>query len=393
MTPIRTYGLPVVGALIVTVACNLPSQTRVPWEEPNPGLFTTGPYILLGAPGVAFIALKADLPAPPIVDWWIPADGSEVGDGAGQAAQVVSVTARRGDGVWVARLENLPIGPYIEYRVRSTAGDTAPSRFRVGVPPGEPFRFAVFGDTRTGHRVHRAVIEAIVNEQVAFFMHTGDMVERGGFDDQWDRFFQIERPLLAKAPIVPAIGNHDESTRNYFRRYFLLHLWAGNRRYYYHDWGNLRVVVVDTYVECQRTCAQFTFAARALEEGVRKGMLLAILVHEPPYSSGHHGSNKQLRKPIEDLAVEYGVEIVFTGHDHDYERTKPIHGVTYVVSGSAGAPIRPVKPQWFTATARTEPHYVLVDVEHDRLVLRAINLKGDTFDTVVVPPNPPRALR
>jgi len=386
------------GAVAALIAsCNIPGRTRVPWEEPNPSPFIIGPYILLGEPGVAYIAVKANLPEPPVVDWWVETDDSQRvattdPDAPDHSHVVVSVAAVDINGLWVARLSHLPDGPPLGYRVRSTAGSTDPASFRVGVPPGEPFRFAVFGDTRTGHRVHRAVVEAVASHHVAFYMHTGDMIERGGFDEQWDRFFQIERPLMAQAPILPAIGNHDQSTRSYFRRYFLNRLWAGNKRYYYHDWGNLRVVVVDANIECRQGCRQFGFAARALEEGAEKGMLMVMLIHEPPYSSGQHGSSKELREPIEQLAAKYGVELVFAGHDHDYERTKPIRGVTYVVSGSAGAPIRPVRPQWFTATARTEPHYVIVDVEGDRMVLRTINLRGDTFDTVVISPNPPRGL-
>ena len=89
------------------------------------------------------------------------------------------------------------------------------------------------------------------------------------------------------------------------------------------------------------------------------------------------------------LLYEHGVEIVVNGHDHDYERTNPIDGTTYIVSGSAGAPIREVKPHAFSATVRTEPHYVLIDVEKDRLFLRAVNLAGNTFDSTVIPANPP----
>ena len=80
---------------------------------------------------------------------------------------------------------------------------------------------------------------------------------------------------------------------------------------------------------------------------------------------------------------------MIAGHDLDYERTRSIDGTTYMVSGSGGAPIRPVNPRSFTAEARTEPHYVLIDVESDRMILRAVNLQGDTFDTYVIDDNPP----
>jgi Icc-related predicted phosphoesterase len=118
---------------------------------------------------------------------------------------------------------------------------------------------------------------------------------------------------------------------------------------------------------------------------------MVMALHYPPYSSGEHGSSPDVQGPISTLARRHGVELVLTGHDHDYERTRPIDGTTYVVTGSSGAPIRPIQPRWFTAEARTEPHYVLVDVEPERLILRAVNLRGETFDTAVIDANPPHS--
>ena len=369
-------------ATFVGLGCGIPA--RPTWTEPTPGPFTTGPYILLGKPGEAFIAVKANLAAPPIAEWHSPPHEID------PDAEVHQVAFSPFAGLWVAHLTNLPIGPDIAYRVATTNATTALERFRVGVESGKSFRFAAFGDTRTNHSVHRAVIEGMAREEIDFVLHTGDMVERGGIDKQWDIFFQVERPVLVDTPIIPALGNHDRSRTGKFRHYFLHRLWTRNRRYFSFDWGNLRVVVIDVDLECRQGCTQYSFAARALEEGAARGMLMVMMTHYPPYSSGEHGSHLGIRKPITDLARTYGVELVVAGHDHDYERSKPIDGVTYVVSGSAGAPIRPVRPSSWTAEARTEPHYVLVDVESDRLILRAVNLRGDTFDTYVINPNPPQ---
>jgi hypothetical protein len=150
------------------------------------------------------------------------------------------------------------------------------------------------------------------------------------------------------------------------------------------------MLVVDSGIECRDGCAQYLFAERALQQGAADGKLMVIMLHFPPYSSGKHGSIIEVQKPITELARRNGVELVVTGHDHNYERSKAMFGTTYVVSGSAGAPIRPVEPRSFSARARTEPHYVLVDVEQDRLILRAVNLQGDTFDTYVIDENPPQ---
>lgn len=370
-----------------TASCGVRPSDRLGWTDPLPGPFLTGPYILLGGQQNAFIAVKSPAGEPPHVEWWVAAEGALPGSGPLDKARV---RATRYEDLWVARLENLPVGPRIGYQVVSPRGRTPEHFFRVGPRPGEPFRFAAFGDTRTNHAVHRAVIEAVAREKVDFVVHTGDMVAYGGKQASWDRFFQIERPLLTDAPIIPAIGNHDLGARDYYRRYFLHEFWTGGPRYFVMDWGTVRIVALDIGVEGRSGSDQFAFAERALAEGAARGMLMVVALHFPPYSSGRHGSQKEVQRIIVPLARRYGVELVIAGHDHDYERTVPLDGTTYVVSGSAGAPIRPVDPQWFTAEARTEPHYVLVDVEGDQIVLRAVNLQGDTFDTQVIPPNPPR---
>jgi predicted phosphodiesterase len=374
----------------LAAACGVPpGLERGDWEEPEPALFQTGPYILLGRPGTAFVALKADgIPAPE-VEWWVASAGESAGPVA--AAQPVTrrVRAERFQDLWVARLDDLPVGPKVSYRVRSVAGDSAEHAFHAGAGGATRFRFAVFGDTRTGHSVHRQIMDALDKEDIDFLVHTGDMVERGGRKEEWMRFFQIERDVLADMPIVPAVGNHDVGARDYFRRYFLHDKWAGDHHYYKFDWGNLRIVVIDSGIECRSGCAQYAFAEHALREGARRGQLMAMMLHYPPYSSGRHGSSTDVQKPVSDLARRHGVELVITGHDHHYERTKPIDGTTFVVSGSAGAPVRPITPRWFTAEARTEPHYILIDVDQKRLIMRAVNLQGDTFDSHVMEDLPP----
>lgn len=364
----------------VVVACGVPN-TGNGWNDPEPGELITGPYVLLGDPGTAYVAFRANT-ASALVEWGLASPVASTASSPIERNR--RVTAERRDDLWVATLADLPDTGAIWYRVVTAEATLERHRIQVGSAPGRKVRFVVFGDTRTRHSVHRAVIDAVSRETVDFLVHTGDMVERGGIRQQWDTFFQIERPLLRTVPILPSIGNHDIGARGYYRHYFLHELWAKNRRYYKKDWGNLRLIAMDGGIECRDGCAQYAYVRKALADAADKGMLIVMFLHYPPYSSGDHGSHKGVQKPITDLAKKYGVELVIAGHDHNYERTVPIHGTTYVVSGSAGAPVKAVKPQWFTAHARTEPHYVLVDVENDRLTMRAVNLRGETFDSHVV---------
>ncbi|CAN5819241.1 hypothetical protein BH11MYX2_BH11MYX2_26520 [soil metagenome] len=351
---------------------------RVQWIEAPGRKLPAGPYSMLVGPGSAIVAWRDFKGRAATVEW--RADDGKVG----------SAQATYDGDLGNALLTSLPVGPVIHYRVMIHGEEMAAGSLRVGTAPGQTkFRFAVFGDTRTNHQVHRAVIEVLAREDIDFYLHTGDMVERGGRDDLWTTFFQIERELMEKAPIIPAIGNHDLGNRGYYSKYFFLDKWSNGRSYFVTDWGNVRLVSLDVTIVCEKRCAQYEFVRQALEDGAAKGKLMVLFLHNPPYSSGAHGSDLQLREVLSKLAKTYGVELVVTGHDHDYERTKPIDGTTYLVSGSAGAPILAVSPQAFTAKARTEPHYVLVDVDGDKLTIRAINLRGEVFDSTVIPANPP----
>lgn len=348
------------------------------WEDSKSYLLMTGPYVVLTGPQRAMIGFRIGGSSEAVVEW-TAASGAH-------GTQLAS----RDDDFYTAALDGLPRGPLITYQVKIANAVMGEGTFRVGPAPGETkVRFAVFGDTRTNHQVHRAVIEPLAREKLDFYLHTGDMVERGGKDDLWITFFQIERPLMMKTPIFPAIGNHDLGNRGYYVNHFFLDRWNDDKDYYAYDWGNVRLIALDVGIVCKRQCEQYEFVERKLAEGAKNGMIMILFMHNPPYSSGAHGSDLQLQPVIKELAKTYGVELVVTGHDHDYERSRSIDGTTYIVSGSAGAPIRPIRPQSYTAAARTEPHYVLVDVDGDTLSVRAVNLRNEVFDHVTIPLNPP----
>lgn len=366
------------AALILSLLVTSCYTARREWQDPEAHKLLAGPYVLLTGPNEAIVAFRYPSKANFTVDWSTDTGRDD------------SVLPHRDGDLYSATLENLPRGPLIKYSINQSGKLAGTGSFRVGPAADETkVRFAVFGDTRTNHQVHHALIQAIEKESIDFFLHTGDMVERGGKPDQWITYFEIERDLMAKAPILPSVGNHDLGNRGYYGKYFFLDRWAGGKSYFVTDWGNVRFVSLDVTIVCGDRCSQYDFVRKALEEGAAAGKIMVMFLHNPPYSSGAHGSNLPLRSVIARLAKTYGVELVVTGHDHDYERTKSMDGTTYIVSGSAGAPIRPIRPQPYTAAARTEPHYVLVDVDGDKISLRAVNLRGEVFDNALLAINPP----
>jgi 3',5'-cyclic AMP phosphodiesterase CpdA len=110
-----------------------------------------------------------------------------------------------------------------------------------------------------------------------------------------------------------------------------------------------------------------------------------VMVHHPPYSAGYQGSNDDVRRAFVPLFERYGVQLVLSGHDHDYQRSKPINGVTYVVTGGASDTRRTGEDD-FTAVSFSWHHFVEVAVFPDRLELRAVNQDLRVADDAVVPP-------
>ncbi|MDH3539089.1 MAG: metallophosphoesterase [Acidimicrobiia bacterium] len=110
-----------------------------------------------------------------------------------------------------------------------------------------------------------------------------------------------------------------------------------------------------------------------------------VAVHHPPYSAGYQGSAKDVREKFSPIFERHGVQLVLSGHEHDYQRTDEINGVTYVVSG-AGAGTRRTGNRSYTAYSASTMNFVDVNVFEDRMVLRAVDHELMVFDEFILSP-------
>jgi 3',5'-cyclic AMP phosphodiesterase CpdA len=116
-----------------------------------------------------------------------------------------------------------------------------------------------------------------------------------------------------------------------------------------------------------------------------------VVVHHSPYSAGYQESDLAVRRAFVPLFERYGVQLVVSGHDHDYQRSKPVGGVTYLVSGGA-AGTRRTGSDTFTAVSFRWHHFLELAVFPDRLVARAVSPALRVADEVLIDP-PPRQRR
>jgi 3',5'-cyclic AMP phosphodiesterase CpdA len=104
--------------------------------------------------------------------------------------------------------------------------------------------------------------------------------------------------------------------------------------------------------------------------------------HHPLYSSGMHGSQIELRTLLEPLFIKYGVDVVFAGHEHFYERIKPQHGIWYFTSGGA-AKIRRGDIRKTDLTANgfdRDRSFMLAEIAGDQMFFQTISRDGTTID-------------
>ena len=171
-----------------------------------------------------------------------------------------------------------------------------------------------------------------------FVLGTGDMVDEGYRQEQWQQFFDVESELLRDNVYFPALGNHDRQgrgrTADTYRAYFSVpENGDDTERYYAFTYGE-RAVPDPRLERVQLRADRSDRVARARADRGAPGPTIRhifVVMHHPPFSISLHGGQRDLRERWTPLFEKYGVTAVFSGHDHVYERAEH-DGVRYFVT-------------------------------------------------------------
>ena len=237
-------------------------------------------------------------------------------------------------------------------------------------------RFAVIGDSGTGgepqYRVGTRMAEVRGRFPFDLVLMLGDNVYGRETAADMARKFELPYKALLDAGVQfrASLGNHDDPSQRFYT--------------YACAQDSVRFFALDTNY---MTPAQLAWLADALRAATERWKICYF--HHSLYSTGKaHGSDIELRKTLEPLFVAHGVDVVFSGHDHIYERFVPQLGITYFVAGAAGklSPGDAVPRAGLTAkTFDRANHFVLVEVSGDALSFQAIAADGTTFDSGTIP--------
>jgi len=262
---------------------------------------------------------------------------------------------------------------------------TQPIGFRTA-PSADSTRtigMLVFGDSGDGGSDQWALRAQMEEVPYELIIHTGDVAYETGTLDQYEaNVFDIYADLFRHIPFFPAAGNHDYHTAaaKPFQEVFKLPENGGAEKYYSYDWGRVHLAALDTEDDYKKQMAWLDQDMAASTAPWK-----VVYMHRPPYSSGSHGSDTNLRTLLAPLVKKHGIQLIFAGHDHDYERMKlDVDGRQYITTGGGGRGTYPVGTSSFTAFSSEVIHYVYVEFGVDEAIIHAIDGTGVEFDSAVV---------
>jgi predicted MPP superfamily phosphohydrolase len=246
-------------------------------------------------------------------------------------------------------------------------------------------RFAVLGDAGTGetrqYELGKQLNSVRTGFPFGFVVMTGDNLYGDEKPNDFVRKFEAPYKLLLASGVkfYASLGNHDEPAIQ--TKYAPFNM-GGERYYTFKPKDGIRFFALDSnYMDKE----QLAWLERELRQSGSDWKI--CFFHHPLYSSGgRHGSNAELRSLLEPLLLKYSVDVVFTGHDHFYERTKPQKGVYYFVVG-AGGKLRKGDIRQTNLTAKAfdaDNTLLLAEIAEEEMHFQAISRMGSTVDFGII---------
>lgn len=348
---------------IFTLGCTWTSPSA---EATQAIQLTRGPYLQNVTPDSALICWEADAPHSGAVFY-------------GSTAQYGSIAPTdRIDKGHCVRLPDLTAYTPYHYQVWGEEAPLSPdAAFRtLAGREQDSINFVAWGDNRTNHPIHRQLAGRVREALPDFVISMGDLVESGRRMSDWDVFFNVERELLANAPLYPVLGNHEQNSSLYFDLFAL----PGNERWYSFDSGPAHLVGLDVVSSAYKPGSeQYAWLEQDLRETTQPWKI--VFLHYPPYSfSQYRGGVQEVKEALTPLFEKYGVQLVLSGHNHFYQRNL-VNGVTYIVTGGGGAPLHTVATSPWTVYTEQTYHFLKLSINGSVLTSTGVRLDGSHFDT------------
>jgi len=275
---------------------------------------------------------------------------------------------------------------------------------------GASFTFLHFADSGTGADSQHKLAAQMMRETASLVLANGDLAyDMATHRSVENNYFSVYRELMAQIPFFASLGNHEYNTdagspslagRVTPTNGVSPRDWG---RYYSFDWGNIHFVALDSNSPLARVDAGDDSMLAWLENDLNatRKFWRVVFFHHPPYATGSHQNDiepARARQHIVPILERHGVQVVFNGHEHNYQRTLPmqagktadpgVDGTVYVTSGGGGQTTYQSSPADWIARIQSVNHYVRSEVSGGTLTLAAVAPDGSVFDTTFIAPKP-----
>lgn len=264
-------------------------------------------------------------------------------------------------------------------------------------------RLAIFGDSGSGSPEQKQLAGLIHQYDPDLIVHVGNVVYPYGQEPGYlANHFGVYGDTLSRTPMVAAAGDHDTTYRDYaqypaglsYYKFFNLpktyYPWQRDLGNYSFSYGNAFWLVLDsnTYNNWNDARAQ-TWVQQELARGSKATWRFVAFHHAPWHSSSTDAEETQMRS-LDKIFKQAKVQIVFSGHVHNYQRARPdATGPYYVVTGASGAEltdqeIASDKSKWkpYTQAYRSGFSYTQFEYDQKSAVLKQVGLDGKAIDTL-----------
>ena len=377
------------------------TAVAISWNQRTRPVLRTGPMVQLPAADALAVSWTAKVV---FTTGWVEL----VGPNGSQ--REVRIEPRNGK--YEARFDGLAPGVY-EYTVFNEGlfwrkvAMSGPHRVRQAALRGESFRFIAFGDSGNGSNTQANLAEVLTAQKPDIVIHAGDLVyPAGAAKDYRLNFFEPNAALIQSVPFMPSLGNHDVATdlgRPLLETFDLPDNGPKGiepERNYYFDYGDARFVALDTNRKTEGGAITFDQMKTIVAPWLRRVLTDCdarwkfVYFHHPFYTGSVHApeGTAYVKEAYVKVFEDCGVDVVFCGHNHLFERTAPIkadkvvpdgQGVVYITTGAGGVtryPEHDPPPPYIRAFNDAVFSFTRVAVTTDRLEIKQIDEQGKAID-------------
>lgn len=295
---------------------------------------------------------------------------------------------------WEATIQGLKPNTVYNYYIDNATDSilTGEMSFKTAPEASAPFRFIYLGDTHNSENI-RTVGEMAMNEapDAAFITVAGDNVGMGQFRNLWDAYFDYGKNIFSRIPLMPVLGNHDSQDGVFPSLYLNLFALPNDsccgltpERNYTFAYANARFFMLDATGDNEAIAHWLDNRLAQTTEAWK-----IVVVHFPPYCE--EDSYEEVRQSLCKVYDQYHVDLVLTGHVHQYMRSYPIkksnpvkqpaEGTIYITSVTVDAKDRePAAERYNPVTFFEGGLYQIISIDNNRLDYIARHRSGKEVD-------------